>query len=125
MKNLIPLITLLLTSCTYAPRTTKIDQTYNARQMAIGVTSQPNNAMVSTTILEDDEAVPSHNPAHPNSVTIGSSKNDVARIQGTPTTIADCLDEEWWWYGSSYIVFKQGAVKSWNQGGGALNVAMN
>ena len=44
---------LFLVSCTYAPRSTKIDQTYTARQMAVGVTSQPNGGITSTTTVEE------------------------------------------------------------------------
>lgn len=148
MKKIILLIPIILTSCvskeTYIEKRTltypkgqvpHIKEMYLKNGTAVhsaeryaGVPTQPQG--------NDDEALlfppewsnndlPSHEPAHPTSITIGSSKSDVAKIQGTPTTIADCLDEEWWWYGSSYIVFKQGAVKSWNQSGGALNVAMN
>lgn len=151
MKKIILLIPIILTSCvskeTYIEKRTltypkgqvphikemylKNGTTVHSAERYAEVPQQHSQPQVG-----DDEAIlfppewsnedlPSHEPAHPTSITIGSSKSDVAKIQGTPTTIADCLDEEWWWYGNSYIVFKQGAVKSWNQGGGALNVAMN
>ena len=47
------LAALALASCTYAPRSTKIDNTYNARQMAVGVGDQPQDAMTSTTYQGD------------------------------------------------------------------------
>lgn len=147
MKKIILLIPIILTSCvskeTYIEKRTltypkgqvphikemylKNGTTVHSAERYAGVPPQ----------VGDDEAIlfppewsnedlPSHEPAHPTSITIGSSKSDVAKIQGTPTTIAGGLDEEWWWYGNSYIVFNgQGTVKSWNQSGGALNVAMN
>lgn len=149
MKNLITIITaILLTSCvskeTYIEKRTltypkgqvphikemylKNGTTVHSAERYAGVPSEPQ--------VGDDEAIlfppewsnedlPSHEPAHPTSITIGSSKSDVAKIQGTPTRITPGVQDEWWWYGNSYIVFKQGAVKSWNQGGGALNVAIN
>lgn len=64
-------------------------------------------------------------PQNNNHITIGSTKSEVARIQGTPTRIANNTDNEFWWYGMSYIVFdSQGTVKSWDQNGGALKVAI-
>ena len=132
-------------SCTYAPRNTKIDQTYNARQMAVGVTSQPNGAMTSTTTLEEvpasGDAIPSsqqHLATYPeirvpelaiqsNFITIGSTKNDVARIQGTPITIEDLsiIDEENWHYKDyNRIKFKNGLVSGWNNSNGKLKVRM-
>jgi len=148
MKKIILLIPIILTSCvskeTYIEKRTltypkgqaphikemylKNGTTVHSAERYAGVPTQPQG--------NDDEALlfppewsnndlPSHEPAHSTSITIGSSKSDVAKIQGTPTTIADGFGEEWWWYGNSYIVFKQGAVQRWNQSGGALNVAMN
>jgi hypothetical protein len=133
---------LFLVSCTYAPRTTKIDQNYSARQMAVGVTSQPNGGMTSTTTVEEvpasGDTIPSsqqHLSTYPevrvaepaissasNFITIGSSKSDVARIQGTPTKV----DEYGWWtYGNSIIYFDwRGRVKSWANYGGNLKVKM-
>ena len=132
-------------SCTYAPRNTKIDQTYNARQMAVGVTSQPNSEMTSTTTLEEvpasGDAIPSSQQhlatypeirlpelaSQPNFITIGSTKNEVARIQGTPKTIEDLsiINEETWHYGDyNRIQFKYGLVSGWNNSNGKLKVRM-
>lgn len=73
-----------------------------------------------------NDDLPAAEPQRPTRITLGSTKEEVSQVQGTPTTIAGCLDEEWWWYGNSYIVFNgNGTVKSWNQSGGPLKVAMN
>ncbi len=119
MFRIIALLTTLpFASCTYAPRSTSIDNNYNARQMAIGVGEQSQDAMTST--IHEEEAIgegdssntPSEsNPSQeaglqeshasyvsqeqrpavsaPSFITIGSSKSHVARIQGTPKTIDD------------------------------------
>jgi len=141
---------LFLVSCTYAPRSTKIDQTYTARQMAVGVTSQPNGGITSTTTVEEASAsgdtIPSsqqHHATYPevrvaelaskptssgtvsgasNFITIGSTKSDVVRIQGTPTQVNEY---GWWDYGNSTIYFDwRGRVKSWANYGGNLKVKM-
>jgi hypothetical protein len=140
-------ITLALASCTYAPRSTKIDNTYNARQMAVGVGDQTKDAMTSTT--SEEPVTPSGDnrsaseprlvglrdartaqiertannlqPAigESNYLTIGSTKSDVVRIQGTPNEITkfDVLGEEWWYYGTSKITLKNGRVHEWNNYG--------
>jgi hypothetical protein len=144
---------IFLVSCTYAPRST--NQTYTARQMAIGVTSQPTRGMTSTTTVEEapasGDAIPSsqqHLATYPevrvpelastptssrsisgasNFITIGSTRNDVARIQGTPKTIEDLsiINEENWDYGYyNRINFKNGLVSGWNNSNGKLKVSM-
>jgi len=144
---------LFLVSCTYAPRST--NQTYTARQMAVGVTSQPNGGITSTTTVEEASAsgdtIPSsqqHLATYPevrvaelaskptssgtvsgasNFITIGSTRNDVARIQGTPKTIEDLsiINEENWDYGYyNRINFKNGLVSGWNNSNGKLKVSM-
>ena len=138
---------IFLVSCTYAPRSTKIDQTYTARQMAVGVTSQPTGGMTSTTTVEEAPAsgdtIPStqqHLATYPevrvaepaissasNFITIGSTKSDVVRIQGTPTKIADLsfINQEMWNYGYyNRITFKNGRVSEWNNSDGKLKVRM-
>jgi len=145
---------LFLVSCTYAPRSTKIDQTYTARQMAVGVTSQPNGGMTSTTTVEEvpasGDTIPSsqqhlstypevrvpemaNHPTHgrnvsgaSNFLTIGSTKNDVAIIQGTPTKVNEFGSlGSWWTYGSSRIEFdSRGRIESWDNYGGNLKVKM-
>ena len=144
------IFTLLIASCTYAPKTTLIDNTYTARQMAIGVGENQRDGMTST-IHEDDsvsESTPEHEPSSANSknrtkkvnnnhqisqsqpqrnvITIGSTKSDVIRIQGTPTSLNkyDSFGEEWWWYRTSYIKFKNSRVDSWGDHSGRLRVGM-
>jgi hypothetical protein len=55
-----------------------------------------------------------HDAAKRGHYTIGSSKDEVIAIQGTPTTI-DKSHGENWWYGAAWIEFKRGKVYSWNQ----------
>jgi hypothetical protein len=133
-------ITLALASCTYAPRSTKIDNTYNARQMAVGVGDQTKDAMTLTTSEDNRSASEPRlvglrdartaqiertaNNLQPaigesNYLTIGSTKSDVVRIQGTPNEITkfDVLGEEWWYYGTSKITLKNGRVHEWNNYG--------
>ena len=141
--------TLFLVSCTYAPRST--NQTYTARQMAVGVTSQPNEGITSTTTVEEAPAsgdtIPSsqqHLAAYPevrvaelanqpsraisraaNFLTIGSTKNDVARIQGTPISISNYSSCDYWYFGYSSMKFdRNGQIQSWNNRGGNLKVKM-
>lgn len=138
-------------SCTYAPRNTKIDQTYNARQMAVGV-SQTEGGGITSTTSEDDGITSSNNTVGDstksqqdnwnaikstdkisnhsqvikalNYVTIGSTRGDVARIHGTPEKIMnyETLEQEWWYYGYSTIVFKRGLVYEWNDADGNLKI---
>ena len=144
---------LFLVSCTYAPRSTKIDQTYTARQMAIGVTSQPTGGITSTTTVGEvpasgDTIPPSqqHLATYPevrvaelanqptngrtissaaNFLTIGSTKNDVVRIQGTPESIFTYSWGDSWYFGSSSIKFdRNGRIESWSNCGGTLKVKM-
>lgn len=156
MKNAIKIVkyisilaTCILSSCTYAPKTTLIDNTYTARQMAIGVGENQRDGMTST-IHEDDsvsESTPEHEASTANSknrtkkinvnqqisqsqpqrkfITIGSTKSDVIRIQGTPTSLHRySFGEEWWFYGFSHIVFKNSRVDSWADSDGRLRVGM-
>ena len=148
------LAALAIASCTYAPRSTKIDNTYTARQMAVGMGDQPNGAMTSTT-HEDQVSVSGDaqsktqqtlkilneeklnqfeaNPQGQESVigaskfiTIGSTKNDVVRIQGTPTSINkyESLRQEMWHYGYSSITLKNGLVYEWSNTSSNLKVKM-
>jgi hypothetical protein len=62
-----------------------------------------------------------------NFITIGSTKSDVVRIQGTPTKIADLsfINQEMWNYGYyNRITFKNGRVSEWNNSDGKLKVRM-
>jgi hypothetical protein len=149
-----------LCSCTYAPKNTTIDNTYNARQMAVGVGDQPHDSMTSTTIEEEVAATPvptpvpttrptptasNYAPKQQNSnqsyrerriselepyaitqptynfITIGSSKKDVARIQGTPTKIEVLSDTyEIWSFQYATISFRNNKVIEWNDVLGSL-----
>ncbi len=116
-----------------------IDNTYNARQMAIGMGDQ-RDGMTSTTYEDDSGSDLQLNETpqsasgqvlklqrnfqkrqpYPESffITVGSSKSDVVRIQGTPTSIIPVMGTtEWWWYGTSYIVFEKSRVASWSSSG--------
>ncbi len=145
----------MLCSCTYAPKNTTIDNTYNARQMAVGVGDQPHDSMTSTTIEEEVAATPVPTPTptasnyapkqhnsnqsyrerriselEPNAITqptynfitIGSSKKDVARIQGTPSAIDVMAYIEKWRYQYSTITFRDNKVIEWNDISGILKV---
>jgi len=143
MRITVAIFALALASCTYAPRSTSIDNNYNARQMAIGVGEQSPDAMTSTTHEEeaigegDSSNTPSEsNPSQeaglqeshasyvsqeqrpavsaPSFITIGSSKSDVVRIQGTPTEIKTWSWGDDWRFGYSKISFDtRGRVKEW------------
>lgn len=132
MRITVAIFTLALASCTYAPRSTSIDNNYNARQMAIGVTEQSQDAMTST--IHEEEAIAerdlqeSHSsyapqdqrPAvsTPNFITIGSSKSDVVRVQGTPTEIRTWSWGDDWFFGFSKISFDtHNRVKEWTNNG--------
>ena len=143
MRITVAILALALVSCTYAPRNTSVDNNYNARQMAIGVTEQSQDAMTSTIHEEevigegdssntpsesntpqDEDLQESHSsyasqeqrPAvsAPSFITIGSSKSDVVRIQGTPTEIKTWSWGDDWCFGYSKISFDtRDRVKEW------------
>lgn len=60
----------------------------------------------------------------PNYFTLGSSKKQVLRVQGTPSSVnkSDFFDE--WTYGLSSIDFENGVVRSYHNITGNLNVIM-
>jgi hypothetical protein len=148
------LAALTLASCTYAPRSTKIDNTYTARQIAVGMGDQPNGSMTSTTHEDEvpvsvdaqsktQQTLKSLNEKKLNQfeakprgqesvigaskfITIGSTKNDVVRIQGTPTSINkyESLRQEMWHYGYSSITLKNGLVYEWSNTSSNLKVKM-
>jgi hypothetical protein len=174
MNLVIALFTaILLASCTYAPKTTKIDTTYNARQMAVGMGDQPTGAMSST--IHEDESPAGNQASQPTQttgpnnqasntspgmplarlelmrqrrisgvdnspkvatsnapaadfITIGSTKADVARIQGTPRRVDNSFNtigiETWGYGGYDRIEFKNGRVNEWNNSSGFLKVKM-
>lgn len=166
MKKILCLVAVsFFSSCTYAPRSTSIDNTYNAKQMAVGVGDQPKDSMTSTTveneasstteqepnppvientsnvnqgtgtswpnseqieqlrqkkIAESEPMTPSHmeTSSVKNYLTIGSTKKDVARIQGTPSSISKYgVISEWWYYGNSIIKFKNERIDQWDNYG--------
>ena len=158
-------VLVLFSSCTYAPRSTSIDNTYNARQMAVGVGDQPKDSMTSTTVENEASSTTEQEPNPPvientpsvnqetgnswpnseqieqlrqkkiaesepvtpsrletssvkNYLTIGSTKKDVARIQGTPSSISKYgVLGEWWYYGTSVIKFQNERIDEWNNHG--------
>jgi hypothetical protein len=147
MRNSVAIFALALASCTYAPRSTSIDNNYNARQMAIGVTEHSQDALTST--IHEEEAIAegdssntqteSNTPQEgdlqeshsshvyqeqrpavsaPNFITIGSSKRDVVRVQGTPTKIITWSWGDDWYFGYSKISFDtHNRVKEWTNNG--------
>ena len=57
--------------------------------------------------------------------TKGSTKDEVLSIQGTPTSFSEFGSTETWYYGASYVEFKNGIVHSWSDiGGNKLKVKM-
>jgi hypothetical protein len=147
MRITVAIFALALASCTYAPRSTSIDNNYNARQMAIGVGEQSQDAMTST--IHEEEAIGEGDSSNipteantsqegelqksqssyasqeqrpavsaPNFITIGSSKSDVVRVQGTPTEIRTWSWGDDWFFGFSKISFDtHNRVKEWTNNG--------
>jgi hypothetical protein len=131
-------------SCTYAPRNTKVDQTYNARQMAVGIDNQESIPIKETTHEEIVPPLGDSQYATPlrlvgkvsnefndtsacasDFLTIGSSKKDVARLQGTPSRIVDFGSTSWWYYGDSRIDFNsRDQIESWDNSDRNLNLRM-
>jgi hypothetical protein len=135
-----------LSACTYAPKNTSVDNTYNARLMAIGGDSASEG--LSSTTHEEEQYQEGEEPRETYNdqaemsdvqfalsnapknhlmstyVTLGSSKEEVARIQGTPTKIIDLEGVmSWWKYGSSKIEFNsKGRVNAWDNYGRNLKV---
>jgi DnaJ domain len=86
----------------------------------------PNRAIASPTLIEIRRAEPVNptpieirrakplNEPRPQSpyFTIGSTKNDVLRIQGSPDSFTDNM----FWYGTSFVGFQGDRVVSWSNG---------
>ena len=52
---------------------------------------------------------------------LGSTKDEVRSVQGTPTRIN--LNPEWWYYGGSYVAFdSNGRVQGWSDSAGVLKL---
>jgi hypothetical protein len=145
-KIYISIIMINLSACTYAPKNTTVDNTYNARLMSVGGDSASEG--ISSTIHEEEQYQASEEPRdtcndHPEIsdvqfalsnapktrlqtpyLTLGSTKDEVARIQGTPTRIWDHGSAgSWWEYGDSMIEFDaKGLIKAWNNEDKNLNV---
>jgi hypothetical protein len=49
-----------------------------------------------------------------NSFTLGSTKDEVKKIMGIPTSILDLYGEDIWYYGRSEVKFKNNKVVSWS-----------
>ena len=52
--------------------------------------------------------------AHRGYFTIGSTKDEVLAVQGTPTRMVISTDGSIWYYGMSKVHFASGRVRSWN-----------
>lgn len=137
-----------LSACTYAPKNTTVDNTYNARLMAIGgdstgegltsttheeeqyqASEEPRDTCNDHPEISDVQFALSNAPKNhlmPTYVTLGSSKEEVARIQGTPTKIVEFEGVmSWWKYGSSKIEFNsKGRVNAWDNYGRNLKVKL-
>jgi hypothetical protein len=53
---------------------------------------------------------------------IGSTENEVLTIQGQPTSIIDLPPNKAFYYGSSYVSFRNGIVESFSNSGGNLRI---
>ena len=58
-------------------------------------------------------------------ITIGSTKQDVARVLGNPTKVQKGVDDDMWWYKSSYIVFDSaGQIEGYSENGTPLKISI-
>jgi|LakMenEpi03Aug12_release.lakeMendotaPanAssembly.Ray.scaffolds.fasta_scaffold768077_2 hypothetical protein len=58
-------------------------------------------------------------------ITIGSTKQDVAGVLGSPTKVQKGVDTDMWWYKSSYIVFDSaGQVEGYSENGTPLKISI-
>ena len=91
------------TASNYAPKQHNSNQSYRERR----ISELEPNAITQPTY---------------NFITIGSSKKDVARIQGTPSAIDVMSYTEMWRYQYSTITFRDNKVIEWNDISGILKV---
>lgn len=82
---------------------------------AVSAPSPESDSKITAFVNADGKTVftnPAPAPPRPQQdyFTIGSTKDDVLRIQGQPTTVS----ERFWWYGFSYVSFGNGRVDGWN-----------
>ena len=112
-RTLLLIAPVFMASCTYAPRTTQIDQTYSARIMAIGV-SDKSGGITSTTHVGDEEvAAPAVIPVS-DGFGLGSTYAEVVAIQGPPTALMERMGIAY--FGHSNVRFSGGRtpkVISW------------
>ena len=68
--------------------------------------------------------IPGKNVTAGNYFTIGSHRDDVVRLQGTPQCIYNLYDEEEWSYGFSSVTISKSTnrVVRWSNIGGNLNI---
>lgn len=115
-RTLLLIAPVFMASCTYAPRTTQIDQTYSARIMAIGV-SDKSGGITSTTHVGDEEvAAPAVIPVR-DGFDIGSTYAEVVALQGPPSLMGLPGDI---YFGYSMVTFSRGRnpkVISWSDRG--------
>lgn len=57
--------------------------------------------------------------------TVGSSMDDVAAIMGTPSRVNNFLNDVWWYFGYSRVVFRGGRVTEWDNMSNNLKVRWN
>ncbi len=53
---------------------------------------------------------------------VGSSMDEVTSVMGAPVRIAHPLNEVWWYYGDSRVVFRDGMVFGWDNSSNNLKV---
>jgi len=104
-RTLLLIAPVFMASCTYAPRTTQIDQTYSARIMAIGVSDKSGGITSTTHVGEGDEevAAPAVIPVR-DGFDIGSTYAEVVALQGPPSTIGPGAV----WFEGSMVSFTKG-----------------
>jgi hypothetical protein len=138
----------IVSACTYAPKNTTVDNTYNARLMSVGgdsaseglssttheeeqyqASEEPRDTCNDQTEMSDVQLALSNAPKtllQTPFLTLGSTKDEVAMIQGTPTEIINIGSlGTWWKYGSSKIEFdNKGRVNAWDNSDRNLKVKL-
>jgi hypothetical protein len=56
----------------------------------------------------------SKQPAPKDYFTLSSTMDEVASLMGTPSSVSNFLNDVWWYYGYSRVVFRQGRVIEWD-----------
>lgn len=93
---------------------------------ADSISKQLMDEAVSKNLSKEIELIRKKNAKHlkSNYFTIGSTKDEVTRIQGTPTSITGPPGYEEWSYGLSSIVFIYGKMRSYNNFANNLRVRL-